>query len=188
MPKNIMEKENKDLTILVVDDSEPILNLISTVLRRHEYNLVTAKDGMEAFHKIEEKLPDLILLDIMMPVIDGYEVCRRLKDNEVTRDIPIIFLTAKTSKQDVVQGLEIGGVDYIPKPFDQNEVLARIRTHLELKEAREMILRQNIEMQNLIEDLRLSKEMVEEQAHEMIVLNEKLEEANAILKEMKNQD
>ncbi|CAK0745680.1 putative two-component system response regulator [Gammaproteobacteria bacterium] len=120
--------------ILIVDDSLNNLKVLSNILKG-KYRVKVATGGNEALRlAIEEPLPDLILLDIMMPEMDGYEVCRRLKEDEATRDIPIIFLTALTSMEDETRGLELGASDYITKPINPPIVLTRIRTQLQLSQ------------------------------------------------------
>src|SRR6056297_2004313 len=119
--------------ILLVDDSINNLQLLGNLLKNEDYQIALAKNGKEALNIVNEVVPELILLDIMMPEMDGYTVCRELKKNPYTKDIPIIFLTAKTTKEDIVKGFNTGGVDYITKPFNREELLARIKTHLELK-------------------------------------------------------
>ncbi len=171
---------NEDIIpkILVVDDSTTLLSLIKGVLTVNKYEVITAESGAAAIETAYNDFPDLILLDIMMPGMDGFETCKILKSNEITANIPVIFLTAKTSKQDIVEGLECGGVDYITKPFDNKELLARIYTHLELKYARQIIEEQKIELENLVEELRISNEMLEERTHDLLVLREKMGESD----------
>ena len=120
-------------TVLVVDDTPDNLTLMSGLLRDH-YHVKVANQGEKALKIAQsEKAPDLILLDIMMPGIDGYEVCRRLKAHQVTRDIPVIFLTARSDTDDERLGLALGAVDYITKPISPPILLARVATHLALK-------------------------------------------------------
>ena len=140
--------ENKKL-IFIVDDQERNLEVLGTLLRSNNYNVMIASGGHEALAMVTKKLPDLILLDIMMPRMDGYEVCQKLKEGELTKDIPIIFLTAKTETEDLVKGFRIGGLDYITKPFSNEELLVRINNHLELKHSKDIILRQNEELKKL---------------------------------------
>ena len=122
-----------EMTILVVDDTPFNLTLMSAVLKKH-YNVKEAPSGVDALAMIRSgPMPDLILLDIMMPKMDGYEVCRQLKADPATANIPVIFLTANVSSDDEEKGFELGAVDYITKPIKQRVVLARIRTHLQLK-------------------------------------------------------
>ena len=122
--------QNKQ-TILIVDDVSENLDLLVELL--HEYDLVTAIDGKTALEIVHEEDIDLILLDIMMPNMDGFEVCSRLKQNQKSLHIPIIFLTAKNKQDDIKIGFEQGAVDYITKPFNPNELLARVDTHLKLR-------------------------------------------------------
>ena len=129
-------------SLLVVDDNEVNRDLLQRRLERQGYTVTVAENGRKALEILKADTVDLILLDILMPEMDGYEVCKRLKADDRTFDIPVIFLTAKTKTQEIVKGFEIGGVDYIPKPFQIEEVFARVRTHLELKRYR-----------NLLEDL-----------------------------------
>ncbi|PKN18437.1 MAG: hypothetical protein CVU71_13155 [Deltaproteobacteria bacterium HGW-Deltaproteobacteria-6] len=120
-------------TILVVDDTPDNLTLITSLLR-DLYRVKIAVSGKKALQiAFSGERPDLILLDIMMPEVDGYEVCRQLKGDSETRDIPVIFLTAKTEIEDEVKGFEFGAADYITKPISPPILLARVRTHLKLK-------------------------------------------------------
>lgn len=122
-------------TILVIDDTAFNLTLMSGVLKKW-YTVKEAASGAEALQQLQtEALPDLILLDIMMPLMDGYEVCRRLKADPATAAIPVIFLTANVSSEDEEKGFELGAVDYITKPIKQKVVLARIKTHIALQAA-----------------------------------------------------
>jgi CheY-like chemotaxis protein len=125
-------EENKSI-ILVVDDTEQNLSVLGNVLMETGYEVIPASSGKEALESISEMPPDLILLDIMMPEMDGYEVCKILKADEKTREIPIIFLTAKIETEDIVKAFNMGAVDYVTKPFRKEELLARVKTHLELQ-------------------------------------------------------
>jgi len=116
--------------ILVVDDEEHIVELLKYNLENNSYNVIYAFDGEEAYNKAIEESPDLILLDIMLPVLDGVEVCKKLKKNKISENIPIIMLTAKSEETDKVLGLEIGADDYITKPFNIRELIARIKAVL----------------------------------------------------------
>ncbi|MCX8054645.1 MAG: hybrid sensor histidine kinase/response regulator [Ignavibacteria bacterium] len=138
-------QNTKKNTILVVDDQPQNIRLIGTLLREH-YNLLIADNGPKAIETARGKTPDLILLDIMMPDMSGFEVCEILKSDEQTREIPIIFLTAKTETEDILKAFEIGGVDYVTKPFNALEVMARIKTHLDLKNSKDLIKEQNAEL------------------------------------------
>ncbi len=134
--------------ILIVDDTPDNLRLLSEMLSKRGYSVRSAISGSAAFMAVKTKLPDLILLDINMPNINGYEVCQQLKANDTTRDIPILFLSAFNEAIDKVKAFQVGGLDYITKPFQVEEVLARVDTHLtlsrtqkELQQARSEALR-----------------------------------------------
>ncbi len=121
----------KEARVLMVDDTPANIDVLRKVLSVEGYKLSFANSGEKALQIAGRSVPDLILLDVMMPPgIDGYETCKRLKENEVTKDIPVIFITAKTDVDDVVQGFQLGAVDYISKPFQQEEVRVRVRTHI----------------------------------------------------------
>lgn len=128
--------------ILIVDDIPANLDVISDALSDMGFDVAIATSGERALQQIERKLPDLILLDIMMPGINGFETCRRLKANPRTCDIPVIFMTALADIDSKVHALELGAVDYVTKPFQEQEVLARLKTHLQLRQ-----LTQNLEQQ-----------------------------------------
>jgi len=137
-----MSEDNKPTPapedILVVDDTPANLRLLTELLAQHGYRVRPASDGALALKSVAAKTPDLILLDISMPDLDGYEVCRRLKADEKNRRIPVIFISAFGDTHQKVKGFEAGGVDYITKPVEAEEVLARVRTHLQLRRAEEL--------------------------------------------------
>ena len=118
--------------ILVVDDAPANIQAVTSILREHGYQISVATNGRQALSVLERVRPDLILLDVLMPEMDGFEACRRIKHNPAYQDIPIIFLTAKTDATDIVRGFELGAVDYVPKPFNAYELVARVNTHLTL--------------------------------------------------------
>ena len=120
-------------TILVVDDNPTNLNVLSDCLTDYGFTVLVKKDGEKALALMDRKLPDIILLDILMPKMDGYETCSRLKSRETTRDIPVIFMTALSETVDKLKGFELGAVDYITKPFHQEEVLARVKAHITIQ-------------------------------------------------------
>jgi len=125
--------------ILIVDDAAENIRILMENLKE-DYAIVPATDGDKAIKMLQAySLPDLILLDIVMPGADGYEICRRLKSDEITKDIPIIFITAKDREEDEVMGLTLGAVDYITKPFCMPIVKARVNTHVELKKHRDKL-------------------------------------------------
>ena len=123
----------KKSQVLIVDDIPSNLNFLSEVLHVEGIGVLLATGGADALEIARYKRPDLILLDIAMPVMDGYEVCAGLKADTLTRDIPVIYLTARTEPEDILRGFESGAVDYILKPFNAAELIARVKTHLELK-------------------------------------------------------
>jgi len=121
----------KEITILAVDDSEINLDILVGILKR--YDVIPTLSGEEALEILQEEEVDLILLDIVMPEMDGFEVCRRIKSDQRTRDIPVIFITVKSSEQDIQKCFELGVVDYVAKPFNAIELSARVQTHLNLR-------------------------------------------------------
>ena len=123
-------------TILIVDDTPANLGVLVETLGAAGYQLMVAEDGEEALAQTEQTRPDLILLDVMMPGLDGFETCRRLKARASTRDIPVLFMTALSETADKVKAFGAGGVDYITKPIEHEEALARVRTHLTMRRLR----------------------------------------------------
>lgn len=130
---------NKTPLILIVDDNPQNVQFLGNLLRGKGYQLGIAFNGVEALKFLDESLPDLILLDIMMPEMDGLEFCKKLKSNKNLSHIPVIFLTAKSEPEDIVKGFEAGGVDYVTKPFINAELLARVKTHLEISYLKNLI-------------------------------------------------
>jgi len=128
-------------SILIVDDVPRNIQVLVNILREKDYKISVAPGGKKALEMVDIFLPDLILLDIVMPQPDGFQVCKKLKASHKTKDIPIIFLSAKTETEDIVKAFELGAVDYVTKPFKKAELLARINTHLALRKAREEIIR-----------------------------------------------
>jgi CheY-like chemotaxis protein/DNA-binding CsgD family transcriptional regulator len=125
--------------ILIVDDIPSNIRLMVSILDEHGYSVSYAQSGKHAIELCKKVFFDLILLDVMMPGMDGFEVCEVLKSMELTREIPVIFLTARTDQDSILKGFEIGGVDYVTKPFSEKELLVRIRTHLDLKQTRDAL-------------------------------------------------
>lgn len=122
--------------VLVVDDTAENLQVVSTILRAAQYAVSVARSGQQGLDIAQRTPPDLILLDLVMPGMDGFEACRQLKANAALREIPVIFLTASHEKDDVVKGFELGAVDYVTKPFNAAELLSRVQTHVQLRAAR----------------------------------------------------
>ncbi len=129
-----MNEQPKEGRILIVDDVPQNIQVLGTLLEQEGYSISIAQNGLQALEITGRSAPDLILLDIMMPELDGFETCKRLKENSETRDILVVFLTARTELEDVIKGFELGAVDYITKPFYSLEVLVRVNTHLTLRE------------------------------------------------------
>ncbi|MEA2101058.1 MAG: diguanylate cyclase [Thermodesulfobacteriota bacterium] len=140
--------------IFIVDDMPNNLKLLGPILSKENFEIAAAQSGRQLFSMLEEDLPDLILLDIMMPEMDGIEVCRRLKDSPRTQKIPVIFLTALRGTDDIVKGLKAGAVDYVNKPFHAAELLARVHTQIDLKRKTDEIHRMNKEMHQLTQELK----------------------------------
>ena len=147
--------------ILIVDDKLENLKTLVLHLKRHGFGIILAQSGEEALERIEHVTPDLILLDVLMPVIDGFETCRRLKKHETAKDIPVIFMTALSDTVDKIKGFDMGGVDYITKPFQHEEVQARIQTHLTIRKLQQQLQAQNVllkEQNAQLEELNASKD------------------------------
>ncbi len=134
-------------TLLIVDDNPVDRKILGGVLKKEGYDLVVAGDGEAALAAVGKQRPDLILLDVIMPGLSGYEVCGRLKADAATADIPVLFLSGLSEAKDKVKGLNAGGLDYISKPFDTEEVLARVRAHLELLHLNRDLQRANRELE-----------------------------------------
>ncbi|MDM8550917.1 response regulator [Desulfobacterales bacterium HSG2] len=137
-----MNNETESL-VLIVDDNPKNLKILADMLRGKGYKLAMAKNGFKAMEFAKKKLPDLIILDIIMPELDGFEVCRQLKSRNDTKEIPVIFISALTDPKNKVKGFEVGGVDYITKPFQHEEVSARMNVHLKLRQSHKKLKRTN---------------------------------------------
>ena len=135
--------------ILIIDDSRLIVHVAKDFLTRNGHEVLSAQDGPQGLELAKSNLPDLILLDLVLPQMDGYEVCKKLKQDETTSIIPVIMLTSKSESGDKVRGLQIGAVDYVTKPFDEAELLARVNIHLRLKELYEALQEKNRQLQEL---------------------------------------
>ncbi|MCB0211444.1 MAG: GAF domain-containing protein [Anaerolineae bacterium] len=140
-------------TILIVDDNRDNLAVLSYYLNTYGFRVLVARNGESALQKALYVKPDIILLDVLMPGIDGFETCQRLKENRHTRDIPVIFMTALTEAGDKVRGFQVGGVDYITKPLQHEEVLARVRTHLSIRDLTHNLQDQANQLQRMNTDL-----------------------------------
>lgn len=172
--------------ILAVDDTPVNLHLLKTILSVHGYTVQSAPSGKYALKYLTDKscdLPDMILLDIRMPQPDGYEVCRVLKNDDRTRDIPIIFISALNDTLDKVRAFSLGGVDYITKPFQPDEVLSRIRTHLHLQRMQKDLEKKNLQLEKEIEQRKQAEDALRRQSGE---LRERVQERDHLISELKN--
>jgi signal transduction histidine kinase len=156
-----MAKAATKFNLLIVDDLPENIKVLGNSLQKADYRISFATNGPQALQMALKNNIDLILLDIMMPGMDGFEVCRQLKQEERTRNIPIIFITAKAEKQDIVQGFECGAVDYVTKPFNPVVIKARIRTHLELKRHRDAL-------QQLVDERTAERDKSQQQFRDLV--------------------
>ena len=161
----------------MVDDIPKNLQVLGNILKNENYNLEFATSGSNALNWLAKKEFDLILLDLMMPEMNGFEVCQAIRKNKMLDNMPIIFLTAKIDTQDIVKGFELGGQDYITKPFDARELLARVKTHLELRQSKK-------ELNNMNKWL---EKKVDERTVELKSANHNLTEANQKLKKLSDE-
>lgn len=145
-----MIDKHQSLKILAVDDNPHNIQLLGEVLSRESYEFSAALNGQQALENLKYFQPDLILLDIMMPELDGYETCHLIKKQPEYQEIPIIFLTAKNQPEDITHGFQVGAVDYITKPFNKHELLERVKTHIQLKQQKENILKISQDREALI--------------------------------------
>ena len=169
-----MSIDNNSQSILIVDDNILNLELLAKILSRGSFKVTTAMDGIEALKQIEKHLPELIILDVMMPNLDGFETCQRLKESSSTSDIPIIFMTALSEIENKVKGFSLGAVDYITKPFQRQELLVRVKSQLELGN-----FRKTLEAQNHLLKIEIDKKYQAEVS--LLGTNEQLEIANTTL-------
>jgi signal transduction histidine kinase len=150
--RNLTQPDGRNRTILIVDDTPANLETLYSYFGNSGFEIMMAQSGAGALRRVEYARPDVILLDVVMPGMDGYEACRRLKANETTRHIPIIFMTALTDTAHKVKGFEVGAADYITKPFQIEEVLARVQTQLALYDLRMQLEQQNKRLQDEVQE------------------------------------
>ncbi|MEL7354920.1 MAG: response regulator [Cyanobacteria bacterium J06560_6] len=162
----MLNSSSNPTTVLVVDDTPTNLQVLFDLLQGQNYRVATANNGETAIARLDAFLPDIILLDVMMPGIDGFETCRRIKAKDATKDIPIIFMTALSDAADKVKGLTLGAVDYITKPLQHEEVLARIRVQLQLRQLNQSLALRIAERDQSLRDLK--------QAQSRLIQNEKM--------------
>lgn len=143
--------KKSDYSVLIIDDVDANVLLLKLLISKAGYKILTATNGQEAIKLVEENNPDLILLDIMMPIMDGHEVAKKLKEMPDKANIPIIFLSALSSTEDIVKGFKLGAADYITKPFNKDELLTRINHQVDLIHAKKTIVQQTIELKKTIQ-------------------------------------
>ncbi len=141
-----MLEQTEKATILVVDDHKPNVDIVIGILKKQNYNIIPAYSGPEALEKMSSVSIDLVLLDVMMPKMNGFEVCQKLREDVNYKDIPIIFLSALGDSDDIVKGFTLGGNDYVSKPFRKEELMLRVKNYIELKKAKDMIKKQLTEL------------------------------------------
>lgn len=144
-----MDENSPNFKLLIVDDIAKNIQLVGNILKDQNYDIYFANNGNDALEQIRNINFDLILLDIMMPEMDGFDVCRKLKDNDATKEIPVIFLTAKTDIESISKGFELGGIDYVIKPFNKEELIARVRIHLLLRHSQKQLEEKNRQLNDL---------------------------------------
>jgi DNA-binding response OmpR family regulator len=167
MEKNQTSNNDKPL-VLLVDDIPQNIQILHQILNMGEYSFAIATNGKETLEMVQKKLPDLILLDIMLGDIDGFEVCEHLKKNPETAAVPIIFLTAKVGVEDKVKGFKLGAVDYITKPFEDAEVVARVHTHIQLKKSNDIIKEYNLQLRESFNEMQHSYQELMESQTELV--------------------
>jgi two-component system sensor histidine kinase/response regulator len=168
----LTELLHKKSEVLIVDDIPSNLNFLSEVLHLEGIGVLLATTGADAIEIAKYKRPDLILLDIAMPMMDGYEVCARLKGDPDTAEIPVIYLTARTEPEDILKGFQTGAVDYILKPFNATELIARVKTHLELRAKTDVLKSINVKLE---EQVRQRTAEITEANLNLVETNRKLE-------------
>lgn len=179
MPKTPSPLSN--ITILIVDDTLENLQLLAQILRETGYQVRPASNGDIALRSVAAKPPDLILLDVKMPDMDGYEVCRRLKAQDFSKKIPVIFISALNELDSRVKGFNVGGVDFIAKPFDAADVLARVKIHLDLQIMKKQLEQQNEQLQKeIIERKKVEKEL----ERSIDIINQDLALASVVQKQL----
>ncbi|HMR67255.1 MAG TPA: hybrid sensor histidine kinase/response regulator [Anaerolineae bacterium] len=161
--------------ILIVDDKPDNLDVLFAALDQAGFMVYVAEDGQSALDQAERVKPDLILLDVLMPGLDGFETCRRLKSQITTKDIPVIFVTALSETADKLAGFKIGAVDYVTKPLQHDEVLARINSHLDLQRLKNKLIRQNIRLRQEIARRQEVEQALQQQTQELRVRNQELD-------------
>jgi diguanylate cyclase (GGDEF)-like protein len=180
MTTSVVPQETGTPTVLIVDDTPANVGILVDYLEGRQVRVAVAQEGEEGLARAEFVQPDLILLDVMMPGMDGFETCRRLKASAATRDIPVIFMTALSETHDKVAGFAAGGVDYVTKPFQIDEVWARVTTHLALRSAQRRLAEQNAQLRRAEAELQAANNLLEqrvaERTAELVRTNARLEQ------------
>jgi len=147
----MMQLDYRDNTVLIIDDEPANIQLVSEYLVAQGIEIMMAKNGPDGINRAKKGQPDLIVLDIRMPGIDGYEVCHQLKTDESTKDIPVIFMTGLTELDDKLKAFAVGGVDYVSKPFQQSELLARVCVHLQIGNLQKELADRNARLEGALD-------------------------------------
>jgi PAS domain S-box-containing protein len=171
--ENTIEDKRKKYKILIVDDSKTNLDYLQSILQQPDYLITTANNGTTAITKAKGNSFDIILLDVVMEGIDGFEVCKELKHFTATKDVPIIFLTSLTDPQNITKGFELGAVDYVKKPFNHSELKARVQTHLELKRSKDTIGEKNKQLAETNKELEKLSLVASSTSNSVIITNAK---------------
>jgi two-component system sensor histidine kinase/response regulator len=145
--------ENSEFLILLVDDNASNLKVLGSVLSSRGYRIALAANGDECLAFVEQQIPDLIFLDIMMPGMNGFEVCEKLKSNSDTKNIPVIFISALANPQHIQKAFESGGIDYVTKPFNKDDLLARAKVHLGIKQDMDSLRQKIMELEEKVRQL-----------------------------------
>ena len=177
MSSSLRTADAEKAKILVVDDNSSSRMTAAALLGVEGYEVLEAESGPIALERVVEGKPDLILLDVMMAGIDGFETCRRLKADEATASIPVIFMTSLTSTEDKVKGFELGAVDYVTKPIQEKEVLARITTHLKIYDLTLRLEKQNQSLQQVTAELEQANITLSERADDLAQRNQIISQA-----------
>ncbi len=167
--------------ILIVDDNPANLGVLSDYLKDYGFRILAARSGDSALKKLEHIQPDIILMDVMMPGIDGFETCQQIKANEKTKDIPVIFMTALAETGDKVKGFKAGGVDYITKPLQHEEVLARVTTHLRIRDLTYNLQKQNLRLQEITKELQTTNANLSKRALQLETSSQVSQRVTSIL-------
>jgi PleD family two-component response regulator len=157
---DILTPQADQYEILIVDDNSDNLRFLKLTLEKRGYLVRAASDGPLALQSVSAKLPDLILLDVKMPEMDGYEVCRRLKSDDRSREVPVIYISALNETIDKVKGFKSGGIDYITKPIEPEEVYARVETHLSLRDLQKKLQDKITQLQKAMDEIKILRGII----------------------------